>query len=663
MDVASPSGRRFNGGIFMKRPLIMAASLLASGVAAAQDVEPFLLDTIIVGGGLTPIEAEQYGRSVTVVTAEDLERQQVRHAAEALRALPGVEVSQTGGVGGLTQVRIRGAEGNHTLVLIDGVEVNNPASGGYDFSNLLADDIERIEVLRGPQSSVFGSNAIGGVINIITKSATEPGFHGTAEAEIGNEESGGAAASLRYADDRARLSLSAARRVTGGYDVSNTPGGDDDGDANTTLNARGEFDLTENITIGGTLRYVDQNSEYDQFNFGAATEEGLVTSADLEQDIENFFGSAYIRSEHFGGRYRSDLFFAYANMDSINTDAGAKTSDFTTTRTNLRYRGTVALDAPQVDSASQIVSFLVEGKQETFQNNDACLVFDPAMLEKQTRQLYGYVLEYRGGFFDDALNLQATARYDQNDDFEDTTTWSVGVSYLLPNRTTRFHASAGTGVQNPTMYEQFGYNPGTWIGNPDLIPEESIGYDIGVEQRLWNDRAVLGLIYFNQDLTNEISSTYDYVTGESTPVNLDGESHRQGIEASVEVQPVTGLTVGVDYTWLDATDPDGEIEVRRPVNELGVRVSYLFPNGKTRLGADLRYVSDLWDFDYTSPSFGSELTRLDDYTVVNLTAQHELTDHILLTGRVQNLFDEEYEEVQGYLAPPRTFYVGLRGRF
>ena len=641
----------------------IGAGVLAAGPALAQEVTPFDLGTVVLGGGLIPIEEERYGRSATVITAEDIERRQIRHVSDALRALPGVSVSQSGGTGSFTQVRIRGAEGNHTLVLIDGMEVSDPSSGEYDMANLLADDIERIEVLRGAQSSVFGSNAIGGVINIVTKNADTPGFSGSGELEAGSESTYGGRLSLRYSNDRTRLSFSAANRQTEGYDYSGSDG-NPDGDNNTTVNARAEYDVTDGITIGGTLRSMKRTSDYDAFNWGAATVDGLVTDADLQTEVDNLFGTLYAEIDSFGGRFRSNVFYGFGNIDTINTDTGAKTSDYTTTRQTFSYTGAYALDGGSVDTANQIVSVLVEAQEETFENNDASLVYSTSMLGKQTRKLYGYALEYRGSFLQDALTLQATARHDDNNgDFEDANTWSAAVSYTFPNDTTRAHASAGSGVQNPTMYEQFGYNPGTWTGNPDLTPERSTGWDIGLEQRFMGDRGVIDVTYFRATLTDEISSEYDPVTGNSTPYNQEGDSDRQGVEVSAEFEIGAGFTVGADYTWLDATDPDGDIEVRRPKNELGLRVYYTLPNGRTEFGADMRYVNGLWDLDYTSPSYGSDLVKLPDYSVVNLTAQHRITDQLTLTARVLNLFDEEYQEVLGYDAAPRTVYAGLNMRF
>ena len=174
---------------------------------------------------------------------------------------------------------------------------------------------------------------------------------------------------------------------------------------------------------------------------------------------------------------------------------------------------------------------------------------------------------------------------------------------------------------------------------------------------------MVDVTYFEATLTDEISSTYDPVTGTSTPFNQTGDSDRKGVEVSAAYAFDNGLTVAADYTWLDATDPNGGIEVRRPKNEIGLRAEYLLPNGKTLIGADLRHVSGNWASDFTSPAFGATRVKLSDYTVVNLHAQHQISDSVALIARVENLFDEDYEEVLGYQAPGRRLYAGVNVRF
>lgn len=641
--------------------LLLGTTILATGAAQAQDVERLQLDPIIIGAGLAPIEALRYGRSATLVTSQEIEDRQIPRATDALRAQPGVSVSQTGAAGGLTAIRLRGAESNHTLVLIDGFEVNSPTDGSYDFAWLLTAGIDRMEILRGPQSSIYGSNAIGGVINIVTQQASEPGIHGDLSLEAGTQDTFGGVLNLRQMTDHARLSFTAARRVTEGYDISDS-GGDDDGDANTTLNGRAEYDLSDDLTIGGSVRMVERHSDYDQSNYAATTRDDLVVDGDLTAETEERFGTLFARLDAFDGGFQSELSLGYGWNDTINATDGRNTADTTATRGRIALRGTFALDGATVEGAAHTLGFLIEGEEETYVNNDASLVFDPGMLEEQSRRLYGYVLEYRGTFAE-ALDLQASVRHDDNDDFEDTDTWSLGLSYRLPNDSTRLHASAGTAVQNPTMIEQFGYYPSSWIGNPDLKPEKSKGFDIGVEQSFWGGNGVIDVTYFRSELTDEISSAYDVVTGTSRPFNEDGTSDRQGVEVSAEADIGHGVTLAADYTWLDADDPDGKTEVRRPEHELGLRGQWQLPNGRSLLGFDLRHVAGNYDDAFYAWPIEPERIELDDYTLVSLTAQHELSDRLVLTARVENLLDEDYEEIVGYAGRGRTAYVGLRSRF
>lgn len=647
------------------RTLIVAAStaLLAAGAATAQDaVDGILeLDPIIVSGGLTPVPAAEFGRAVSVVTAEDLARSQDAYVADALRALPGVSVTRSGATGGVTQVRIRGSESNHVVVLIDGVDVSAPETGEYDFGGLLSADIARIEVLRGPQSAIYGSNAIGGVISITTKRADTAGTTYSGSAEVGSDGTVAGTAAVRHLTDRADLALAVAGRDVRGFDVAGS-GGEKDGDDNVTVNASASYALTDALTVGGTLRYVDRTSDYDDFIFGATSRDGLVVDDDLVHSRTELFGSAFATLDAFGGRMTNELRATYADMDDQSRRDGVKDADTSSRRTTLRYLGTVALDAGTVASAGQTVSFGVEQTDERFKHNDAGIVWDPSQLATQSRDTTSLIGQYRGIFLDD-LSVQANVRHDFNDGFADVTTWSVAASYVLPNDTTRLHASYGTGSQNPTLYEQFGFIPGQWIGNPDLEPEASRGWDVGVEQTFLGGRAVADITWFNERLTDEIVPVYDFATGDSTPVNEDGTSRREGVEVAGRFAVSDALTLGLAYTWLDATDPDGQQEIRRPGQEIALNVDYALPNDRTVVNLDIRRVIDNVDFDYTDPSFGTERVELDDYTLVNLAAEHRLSDTVTLTGRIENLLDTDYEELDGYATPGVTAFVGLRSVF
>lgn len=637
---------------------LLATTILATP-AAAQD--PYDLGTLVFSGGLTPVEAEEYGRAGTVLTEEDIEDRGSSHAVDLIRSLPGVSVSRTGSVGGLTQVRMRGHEGNHTLVLIDGVEVASPSQGEYDFSGLLSADIERIEVLRGPQSSLYGSNAIGGVISITTKRATEPGFNGRAGLEFGTDGTAQVSLALRQRSEKLALSFSATRRDTGGYDVSGL-NGEDDGDINETYNLNAQYFATDTLTFGGTLRHVRSESDLDSQIYTALTPAGQILADDLSgSETAETFGSVYAELDTFGGRFRNRLDLSFADIQTERFNGtGAQSGDQSETRQKISYKGSLALDGGSVDTAGHVLTLAAEWERETFVNNNPAFVFAPSQLIKQTREQTALVAEYQGNLTD-SLDVQASVRHDFNDEFKDFTTYAMGLSYRLPNQTTRVHTSYGTGVQNPTMFEQFGFS-NNFIGNPNLEPEQSEGWDIGVEQQFLGGRGLIDITYFDYELTDEISSTVDPATGSLTPFNQLGKSDRKGVEIGASWQVNPRLDLGLNYTWLDAENPNGSTEVRRPEHEVLLQVGYNFPDDRTRFTMDVQHVSNNVDL-FFPPSFISVPVTLPDYTLANIGLRHQLTDSVEIYSRIENLTDETYQEVLGVETQGRTAFFGLNATF
>ena len=624
--------------------------------------EPLLLDEIVVSGGLTPVPVQEYGRASTIITAQELQDRQTVHVVEILRSVPGVSVNRSGAFGNLTQVRIRGNEGNHTLVLIDGVEANSVEGGEYDFGGLIAADIERIEVLRGPQSSLYGSNAVGGVISIITKRATEPGITVGGHLEGGSDASAGGSAFVRAGWETVRFSLSAAGQSTGGFDVSGDPGGEDDGDRNVTINSRIDAGVTDTLDIGVAFRVTDRNSDYDGFSFGAPDKQSLVFDEDNQIDRREIFGSVFADLAMLDGRVETRAALNYLLTDNRNFTDGARTADSTGDRVTGLAQATVAIDAPKVSDADHTITFAGEYDRETFKNNDPSLVFDPSQLEKQSRNLFGIVAEYRGTFFE-SLDLQGSIRHDFNDDFEDATTFAVGASYRIRETGSRLHLSAGSGVQNPTFFEQFGFIPGQFNGNPNLKPEKSYGFDLGVEQQFLDGKVVTDITYFYQIVEDEIFTDFPPPNFIGTPFNDDGDSKRNGLEVQLNVYPTDGLSIGVNYTYLDAKDFDGSREVRRPRHEGGIVATYRFLDDRARITADARFVADNLDTDFRSPSFGSQDVSLDDYALVNIAGSFDVNESVQVYGRINNLLDTDYEEVFGYATQGITGYAGVRLRF
>lgn len=636
-----------------------AASPALAQTSADQDI-----GGVVFGAGRTPIASDRIGRATTVITAEELEQRQVRFVADALRTVPGAAVSRTGAPGGQTQVRIRGSEANHVLVLIDGVEASSPASGEFDFGGLLAADIERIEVLRGPQSALFGSNATAGVVNIITKRAETRGLTVGGSAETGTDETVAADAFSRWAGETAHFSVSGALRRSGGHDVSGDATDIEDQDRNATANVRLGVDPLEWLSFDGSLRVTDRRSDFDDFVFGAPTRSGLVVEGDFENDQREIFAGVGAAADGFGGRTLSRLRFGFTQVDQANRQDGARTSDSTGQRLQVTAQNTFALDAPTVAAADHKLTLAAEFERETFENNDAELVFDPSQLDTQTRNLYGFVGEYQGSFFD-ALDLQVAVRHDVNDDFEDATTYSASASYLVERTGTRPHASIGTGVTNPDFFQQFGFIPDTFVGNPSLDPERNFEWDVGVEQSVWSDRVILDVTYFRARLEDEIVTTFgpapDFL---ATVENQDGTSERQGVEVSLLVTPLIGLDVTGAYTWTDADDPDGRIEVRRPRHQFGIAANYAFLDNRAQVGLDGRYVLGNTDFDFTEDGGGApSRVNLDDYVLLNVTASYAVSENVTLQARVDNVLDTQYQEVDGFDTPGVAGFLGASVRF
>ncbi|MEP4193808.1 MAG: TonB-dependent receptor, partial [Sneathiella sp.] len=325
-------------------------------------------------------------------------------------------------------------------------------------------------------------------------------------------------------------------------------------------------------------------------------------------------------------------------------------------RYHASYQATYFLDTPTFAEANHRVTGGLEIERETFQNRYPS---SAAQAKTQSRNLYGGILEYHGEFLD-RFSVTAAIRQDRNDSFDNSLTYSLGSSYHIKETGSRFHASLGTGITNPTFYEQFGFNPGTFVGNSSLKPEESFGWDVGIEQKFLEDRLVVDITYFNETLTDEISTIFS--GGSFTPINLDGKSDRQGIEVSVSYDILENLTGTASYTYLDATEPDGDQEVRRPRHSGALGLNYVFLAGKASLFGAMIFNGEMEDSEFITATPQSRET-LDQYFLLNIGGRYQLTDKIELQGRIENLLNENYQEVLGFNSPGIGAFIGLRAEF
>jgi vitamin B12 transporter len=629
--------------------LMASTAILTSPSVQAQDGATDL-GLLVLSGGLTPIEASAYGRASTVLTSQDIQERGISSLQDALRAVPGISVNSAGS--SLTQVRIRGGEGSHTLILIDGVRAAG-GDGEYYLSGLDVLDIERLEVLRGPQSVYYGTAASAGVINIITRKG------GQGQQGGGKLEFGGAATLSLHASSRGErggLSFSFTHVNDEGWDFSNS-GGEKDFTNRSTFLLSGDVRATPNLKLGFTYRDSLETYASDTTSGGATRwEDYVVDGAGIESTRDERTASLYAELSMLEGRLTHRLSF-----ESTENEQSYGFAPTVTSNDAIKYRVSYGLDGQAVDMSDQVVSLLLENAQDSSSANPG--------LDRENTSL---AVEYRGSFAN-GLDLQLGARKDNNNRFADFTTWNASVSYAFGGGV-RLHSSAGTGYVNPSYFE-IGDNyyaawfPGgtnsSYLGNPNLTPERNRSFDIGVEFPVMNGTGFVDVTYFNETLEDEVQSVisaYDSATNTLmySFFNDIGESTREGVELTAQFALSDSLDLRAAYTYLDAKNPNGSVEIRRPRHEASLGASMRLMDDRMTVSADLRHVAGNFDTQY----FGSYATEeLPAFTTVNVSTRYAISDVVTLTGRVENLFDSDAMETWGYVGRPRTVYVGLDARF
>lgn len=628
------------------RNVLSAAALLAlvpaTGIAHERTTSgATLLPETVVTATRTETPSRQIGSAITVVTGEELQLRQIRFVSDGLRQVPGLAVNRTSGFGSSTDVRIRGAEANQTLVLLDGVKVNDPAlSSQFNFGNLLTSDIDRIEVLRGPQSVLYGSDAIGGVVNIITKrGATEPRIRASAEYgsfntfETGSTISGGG----KLYD----FSLGGAYLRSDGISSASEANGntEEDGNRNKTVQGRLGLKPTDVVELNFNGRWQRAKVDNDAFTT-IAEDDGSFTNT-TEQ-----FGRAEAKFFLFDKSW--EHIFAGALFDNkLESGGGAFGSSSTNgDRRMLQYQTNLSLNTPDLLDAAHTFSLGVDDEREHVETASAFSSIDRTL---NSTSLYGL---YQIGLWD-RLFLTGGGRHDDNDFFADATTFRLTGALLFPETGSKLHASGGTAVKNPTVFELFGFTS-TFTGNPNLTPETSEGFDIGIEQSFLRGKVVGDITFFH----NRID---DLIIGfGNTAFNQQGATRIKGLEISGQAEVLDGLNLGASYTWMSHHDANGDQLVRRPKHAAGVTVNYAFLEKKrANVNLSLTYNGQQQDV-----AFGpTRRVPLDDYILLNIAGSYRINDYVELYARGENLLDQEYEEVFSFGTPGIAGYGGLRVSF
>jgi vitamin B12 transporter len=570
--------------------------------------------------------------------------------------VPGFSVSQAGGAGSQTQVRVRGAEANHLLVLMDGVRANDPAaSGEFQYQLALTADIERIEIIRGPQSATWGSDAMAGVINIIRRKDSESQYL-SGNIEAGSFDSINAGIGAGYAGDAFQINAGFAYLDTEGTNISRF-GNEKDGTENKTANAAIEFAVSESFDLRFSGQATDASNDFDEIDYAVT---GLPVDADRVTESRQDFLAGELRYEPAHQRWSGNIAVNWMDSDNDNYSDGLWSGSTSAETLEYRLRAGVSLGEDQ----NHRLGFALEKEEVDFsQRGEATYFGDPN--QDQSYDVNGYALEYVGKPASE-LSWTASVRLDDYSDFEDASTWQLAGSYWF-SPALRLRGSLGTGSKAPTFTERYGYYADLFIGNPDLKPESSRSWELGLDTRWADDRYQFQLVYFDQDLQDEIDGfVFDPETFLFTAINKESDSNRSGIEAVFDVHVGKNLTLAASYTYTDSTETDttGQSvpEVRRPTNMASLSANYFFSDYRGNLNLNLNYTGSQQDIFYSPITFSSELVKLDAYTVIDLATSWKLSQSLELTGRISNLLDEEYEEILGFVRPGRAIYAGLRGR-
>jgi len=616
---------------------VMLGLLCSRGVFAEEAAPTYTMDEVVVSATKTLNSiSDAGGSSVTVITSEEIENSGQETVEELIKGTPGIDVAANGGMGTKTSFFMRGADSQHSLVLIDGIPSNDPSDPNRapNISNLTVDNIERIEIVRGPVSVLYGGSAMAGVINIITKKGgkvpqtyigVEGGSYGTVKFYGGTSGS----------KDNVDYSLSLSRLKTDGfsvYDESNAcvnPNGDSfekDGYANTTLSANIGAKLNETTVLEGVFRYTNACVDVDSFGADA---EGKTTDSEqlngrlaLKMNFQNLLSTAY---------------FNVSDQNRENRTNDVSEDDFHGHTYEIGWQGDYSF------SDNHLMSLGLSYQNENMRNED----FSPSSVLSKEAYTQSLFLQDQWRLGD--VKLVGGVRYDDHKIFGDKFTYRVAPSYSFAKTLLKF--SYGTGFKAPSLYELFGP-----YGSADLKAESSSAWDAGFEHRL-SPEVKVGSTYFHTVFDDRID--FDRTTWLYTQVA--GSTTIVGVESFAEWHPTGQLFLGLNHTYTYSQDADSEELVRRPRNKVALSGTWNATK-KAKLNGSLQWVGSRRD-DGAKDADCQVTGKLESYFLANVSASYEMTDQVKLYGRVDNLLNENYEEAWSYSTPGRSAYAGVKVSF
>lgn len=635
---------------------IVSSLILSFGLSGTAHAEGDERDSSIVVTSLrTPVEQARVSTSVTVLDEAEIRLQQPIALTDLLLRTPGISLTRNGGYGTTTSLRIRGADSGQTVMVIDGMRLSDPSatSGGYGFSNLLIDDIEHVEILRGPQSILWGSDAIGGVVSVTTRKAQKP-LEGSFAVEAGTHDTVNAQAGIGGTGALVDWRISGSTFSTTGISARNN-GTEPDGYRRSAANGRVTFKLTPDLSLDLRGYWSDARNDFDGFS-GDSPSYGLTTE-----------WSAYagVNFTVLGGRFINRLAVMQTETDRENFDPSrsVRPLDFDAHGRVRRfeYQGTLNLsDAVQAVFGAE----REEQRMTSASPSDSAAPYVLLPNHAHTNSIYGElrVTPLTG------LTLNGGARYDHQSRFGGNTVFSAGAVYTPNDGTTVLRASYDEGFKAPSLFQMF-----SEFGDAALKPERAQGWEAGIEQRLgkvlhasatWFHRDTNNLIDFAFCPTSGALPAECFVPG--TPTTRFGyyanirKSRAQGVELAANARVGVFFAEG-NYSWVSAEDrstgsADFDRQLARvPRHLANVTAGVDLPQG-LKASVAARYSGATFDR-------AGSATVLSDYWLIDLRAQWRVIDGLTLQGRVENLADKHYQTARGYGSLGRTVYLGLRSRF
>jgi vitamin B12 transporter len=628
-----------------RQPAVSAPATTPPLVAAPEANAPVVYSPTAV-----PTLARDIASSVTVITAADIEREQRRTVPDALANVPGLNIVQTGGPGGQTSVFMRGTNSNQVKVLIDGIDVSDPSNPNrsFDFGQLLTADIERIEVLRGPQSGLYGADAIGGVISIITKKGEGPP-KATGLVEGGSFGTFNQIASLSGGDQRGNYAFTAAHFRTASTPVTPLellpPGRPRINDSydNWTYSTKLGVNLTPDFILNWAGRFTDATLHFTGDDFSVFP--AVPNAVQSIQAVHQFYQRGEAVWSLLDGRFVNYFGINYTDAWNWNKAPDPAAPNVTKgDRTRYDWRGVVEAFPGQI--------MILGLQQETERLNSEAASAGQQNLSAQNGMKSGYAeLQMQMA---QRLFLVSNVRYDENDTFGNRTTYRIAPALLVPFVETKLKGSIGTGFKTPTLSQLFAdFRPVfNFVGNPNLLPEGSIGYDFGFEQPLANDRFRFGLTRYHIDVTNLITTNATFTSN----TNI-GRAETSGYEAFASAAVTERLRLRTDYTYTKAIDAVADLELlRRPRHKYSVAAEW-YPIDALQLSATWLRVSSWIDGnrDFSIPRLNAP-----GYTLVNLAANYAVNPYTMVFGRIDNLLNEHYQNPTGFERPGFGIYGGIR---